>query len=1317
MHYNFYLYSFLLICLLLHAKIGKICGETTNYCFKQISTEQGLSQSTVTCILSEHNGMIWIGTKNGLNRFDQYELKNYYSSALENTLPDDYINFIAEDSLFNVWVGTNKGLVRYDRENDNFIPINIEGKPFPTYSFYHCPMGIMFGGFGSLYFFDYKTEQLNKMALSVELAPIEYNHILSWTGDVLILGSRYEGIYAFDRNKNTLKELSLVKKKDITSLYVDTQKRIWLSPYNQGLYCFSSDGKQILHLSRSNSDLNNDIILDIIERDGKIWLATDGGGINIYDPVESKIKIITEEGGMYSLPEKSILCLYNDDDNNLWAGSIRGGLLRIKETCIRTYKNVPLHTAYGLSDKVVISLYEDVDGILWIGTDGGGLNSYDPRSMTFTHYPGTYQYKVVSIAKFSDEQLIISLFGEGIYLFNKNTETLSAFILVNSDVNAEECTSGSSVYLDHCSENKILFLGKKIYLYDKLSHRFSLVKGLDPYYQNLLQKVTVGNPIAYLMGQYHLVKLDSSTDRVEVIYDNHGKMALEAAAYDGDSCIWIGTYNGLYRFSVKDKIMKRIETNLFHGVSSLTCDEKGRLWIGAQNMLFCYIPNENRFIILGESDGVYPNELFPMAAYKSYSNTLYLGGASGLICINKDIIFESDVLPTVQLADVIINGVSRMKELSVNDSRNISVPWNTSSIEVKFSTKEKDIFRKKMFRYNIVGVNKQYVESYNRTLSIVSLAPGNYTIMVSCSSQSGTWSKPMDILHISVIPPFWKRAYFVIVCICLSILFVVSIACLIIKRNKNQLKWKMKEHEKEVDEQKIRFLINVSHELRTPLTLIYAPLKRILDRGRIKDLELEKELTGIFKRARQMKNIINMVLDVRKMEVGQDALHLESHELNQWICTIGGDFQCEFAAKEIELIYNLDDHVLVVSFDSSKCEIVLSNLIMNALKYSNPKSKVTISTQLLENDKMVRVSIADQGIGLEGVDLNKLFTRFYRGNYDRSGTGIGLSYAKVLVEMHQGRIGAYNNEGAGAIFYFDLPYTDLPGIISCQPKHYLNELLYSEEQNRLEMQEFDTHVFSVLVVEDDPELNSFLKDVLKDRFSRVYTAGNGREALDIVSGCLPDVIISDVMMPQMDGLELCKLIKSDLNISHIPIILLTARTDTESSIFGYKMGADAYLTKPFETDLLYTVIQNLLKRREQMKQQYRNSSSLPVPQDTTISNADEKFLLKLNKIISDNIDNPLLDVKFITDNMCVSRASLYNKMKALVDMGVNDYINKFRIEKAIDLLSNTDLSVTEISERAGFSYQRYFSSVFKQIKGVTPSSFRQNVQNERKEKK
>ena len=1282
-----------------------------SYSFKSISIEDGLSQSTVTSVWNAHDGSLWIGTRNGLNRYFQDNLKCYYNDKSANSLSDNSILFVMEDSCSTLWVATEEGLMKYDKKHDNFIPSFCEGKSFIAYSYCFVEGGILFGTRGELLKYDYSTSEFLKLPLGGQFADTSaFEYILKESAHECLLISRSGEFFRYDIHSLNITPLEYLKPYDyITAAYIDSFGKLWLSSYKKGLVRLDRNGRVELSLTHRNSKLSNEIILDIIERNGELWIATDGGGINVYSFDTGDIQVIREEpGNPYSLSHNSILTLYNDVNNTLWAGSIRGGLVRIKEVPVKIYTKVPLNIPYGLSNAAVISLCEEPDGRLWVGTDGGGINLYNPTTNLFKHFVDTYSENVVSMANCPTGKLMISLFGKGLFLFDKQTGATVPFIIENKKNNSEECTRGKSVYVDQCSDSKTLIIGNRLYVYDWNARNFSRVAVNGDYYAESLQKITTGLSEAYLFGIFHVLKVDCNTAQAEVVYDNHGKMVIQAAVFDGANTIWLGTHEGLFRLDLKTYQTERVETSLFSNVSLLNFDDHGRLWIGADNMLFCYTPEENRFVLLDESMGTYPIELFPMSLYKSYSETLYLGGNNGLVCIDKDINFKADALPYMNLVDVRINGLSRLYQ--VQDGGALKVPWNANSIEVQAGIQDEDVFSKNIFRFEILGATNTAIETYEHTLTLFSLLPGEYNIKISCCLENGDWSVPVEILTLNVVPPFWKSWWFFLLCVFVALLLVSLAVFLLIRKNKNELKWRIKEHEKEVDQGKIRFLINISHELRTPITLIYAPLKRILQSGSVTDRELEQELKCILKNANHMKELINMVLDLRELERGSGRLYLSTVSLNEWIHGIGDKFLGEFDAQNTKLVYEPDDQVSEVSIDPNKCEIVLSNMLMNSLKYGSPDSVVSIKTSILEEGRYVRISVSDCGVGLKGVDMEKLFSRFYRASYGNNGSGIGLAYAKQLIEMHNGRIGAYDNQGSsGATFYFDLPYL--------QP--------HSGEEEQQEISSSDAPVqigmdkemsvvtdgsaelksLSVLVVEDNHEMNDFISSLLKEHFLHVYQAYNGVEALEQLEKHQPDGVISDVMMPVMDGFELCRTMKSDLKFSHIPMVLLTARSDAESNLIGYKVGAEAYISKPFESEMLLAVIQNILYNRSIMIRRYRESS-LPAVKESTISNLDEQFLLKLNKVICQNIENSDLDVAFLTQEMAMSRASLYNKLKALTEMSVNDYVVKMRLEKASDLLQNSVLSVTEISENCGFSSQRYFSTVFKQVKGVTPTQYR-----------
>lgn len=1280
-------------------------AEQQDYYFRQISLEQGLSQSRVQCIYRDHQGVIWIGTKWGLNSYDQSELKSYFHDREQpNSLPDNFIRFITEDRLGDLYVSTNKGIAIYNKAENQFQPLKYNGKPFNAWSYLQIGDNFLFGGEETLYQYNLTDKNITTIFPDIDGDKLKcINRIFQWSPDMLITSSKKDGLWMYDLIKKKMYRCPFVKEREINTIFVDSQNRLWVSFYGKGIACYSKEGKRLFSLSTKNSGLNNDIIFDFLEKDNQLWIATDGGGINILDFQTMKfshLKHISDDE--QSLPNNSIYRLYKDQMDNIWIGSIHGGLFAIKKVFIKTYKDVPLNNPNGVSERTVVSIFEDKDTLLWIGTDGGGINSFDQKTNTFHHYPTTYGEKVTSITNFSENELLLSCFNKGVFTFNKRTAQMQPFPIINDSISKREFSSGDLVNL-YATKDNIYILGAKVYIYNKHTRQTSILYApqIDIQRQIAMQAIYSDDTHLYLMGTNNLFKLNFKTNELSSLVNMKEGDDFTSACRDDKGNFWIGSNFGLLFYNKQTGKTEKIHTNLFNSVSSLAYDKKGKVWIGAQNMFFAYIINEKRFVILDESDGVPSNELIftPIPALRTPN--LYMGGTMGLVRINTDIIFESNSSPILKLLEVKLNGKSTLKQVNNNC---ISIPWNHSSFNIKVIADEKNSFRKHLFRYVITGKDKMVIESYLQTLELGTLASGEYTISVSCDTSNGEWSQPTEILTIIVSPPWWKSTWFIILCIFFAFLVAGMVFFSLIRKKENRLKREMREHEKKIYEEKIRFLINISHELRTPLTLIYASLKRILNKE-VKQDELPEYLQGAFKQANQMKDIINIVLDARKMEVGQEVLHISSHPLHKWIQEVAETFQTASKAKEIEISYDFDDSIQSIAYDDTKCKVVLSNLIMNALKYSPNQTRIVIKT--IRTNESIQIHVQDQGIGLDNVDIKKLFTRFYQGKHNEGGSGIGLSYAKMLIDLHGGRMGAFNNKDRGATFFYEIPANLQEQEVSCPQHSYLNELLSSpEEEEKIESGAFSLQGYSLLIVEDKQDLREFLKNALKDKFKKIYQAENGLVALEVIKQQQPDIIVSDVMMPQMNGYQLCKEIKENLNISHIPVILLTARADSESQMLGYKLGADAYLPKPFEMEMLLSVIQNQMRNREYIKSRYRGNQFILSPQEATFSNADEQFMIKLNEMIDQNLSQPDLDVKFLTAQMAMSRTSLYNKIKELTGMGANDYINRRRIDKAIILLTQSDMSITEISEQVGFTYQRYFSTLFKEMKGMTPSQFR-----------
>lgn len=892
--------------------------------------------------------------------------------------------------------------------------------------------------------------------------------------------------------------------------------------------------------------------------------------------------------------------------------------------------------------------------------------------------------------------------------------------IVNDDINNRLCQQGKTVNLMQNTPETILLLSESPYSYNWKRKTFT------PIHINHLKDAIVGQllPIcvketfSYLHDSKCIYRIDHNDNTLHVLYHCKQDTMIHSASADEKGIIWIGGNYGLGSFSPNDGSYTHISNSLINEAMSVASDQHGRLWIGNNERLLSWMTTQKRFILYGVPDGVAPNEYLPKPRLLSSEGDVYLGSVNGLLRIASTLPKEHPESPVLELSDVFVGG-DRMEYISGRKPV-LKIPEQSRTITIKVKAHNKDIFRKPAYCYNLQGYEKEPIYSYLPELTLNTLSAGTYQITASCTTRSGEWTDNYPIIELIILPPWYRTWWFILTCMLTALSAVGLSVYSFLRRKENRMKLAMKEHEQQAYEEKIRFLININHELRTPLTLIHAPLKQLIEQFPAKDARY-RVLQNIARQSERMKNLLNMVLDVRKMEVSQSTLHIESINLEKWLEEVVEDFIPEATQKHITLTRQLSAGIESFYCDKEKCTTIITNLLINAIKYSNEGGEINIITSLSEKKDRVRISVSDQGPGLKDIDVSKLFTRFYQGENSRPGSGIGLSYSKILAEQQGGSVGALNNvESAGSTFWFELPLNIKPGKLILQPQPYLNELLASAENIESVPDEptfrSETKDYTILVVDDNMELVDYLTDAMRPYFKDVRTAYNGEEALEMCRQWHPDIIISDIQMPKMNGYELCKRVKEELDISHTPVILLTARNDEASRIFGYKNGADTYLTKPFEISTLYTAIYNQLKNRERIKKKYISSKTAPTPEESTFSAADEKFLNTMNQIITENIDEPNMGVPFLCDKLGMSRASLYNKLKALTGMGANDYINKLRIDNAINLLLNSSLTVNEIADRVGFSTPRYFSAVFKKNMGCSPTQykeeqFKNNVQN------
>lgn len=1282
-----------------------ICENSyaVDYSFRRISLEDGLSQGYVRAILRDGTGFLWIGTRMGLNRYDYQQIETYYCDTDEVAgLTSNDTRLLFEDGEGKVWASGELGTSIYDRQSDSFNPVTVDGSMLNIRSFLPVEGGLMLGGAGELYKYSYETGQVEQIP-TVGGSTLYYNAIFELSSGRYLLSTRWDGLWEYDSSSGQVTRLEVAQgSRNIPAVAIDAVGNLWLSRYGLGLDCYTPDMQLSAHYDQAHSDLSSDVILTIIPNDGDLWIGTDGGGICILNVSTGEFSQINSQKDGF--PENSITTLYKDEYGNMFAGTVHSGAVCIQRVPMHTYKPANLSS--------VTSIVEDGSGRIWIGSDGGGVRIFDPVTGQFTHFPSTDGMKITSMADMG-ESLVLADFSKGLHLMSKRSGFLRKLPFSQSEAGKRIASKGMHIELLKGGGGEVYIFADEIYTLNITTGEYTQVS--IPASDSRLGRLSLfysDGDGAMVFDLHNIYRFDFASNAVTVVATMDSKNSIIAAQYDGQGKAYVATNSDIMVLDTSDGTVLPISLEIQHGINMCLLDGDD-LWIGAAGTLILHKVADGKEILFNKTDGVEPNEFIARATLRTDEH-IYFGGVNGLLCIDKGALADvnEDISPiSISLCGIEIDGISALTE--VNKGR-IDIPNNHSTIRISIIEKEKEVMRQRVFRYYVEGSRTSVVETTDRTLSLNILPDGVYGIKVSCRNGLGEWTEPVELITLNVLKPWWRTNWAIFVYIVLFLLVWFITVHLTSLRRKHKLDAELAAFKQQQLEREVDFLINVSHEMRTPLTLIYAPLKLLMTRLRREksDPTVIEDLEVIYRNTQKMRDVINMTLDLRRLEMGHTGLNITAVNFNEWIRELAKDFITEFRHRKIELSFDLDDKIGTINLDAEKTATVISNFIMNALKYSPPKSGARISTSL--QGGYVLVSVTDSGRGLDTVDMDRLFSKFYQGEGAVFGSGLGLSYSKSLIELQSGHIGAYDNDGVpGATFWFELP-TDM----ECTPAGSVSAK--TEEVAKGEVAELSadsalanmsTAHLSVIVVEDDMELCHFIASNLRAEYAKVYTAYNGRDAMMLIRNQLPDIIISDVMLPSISGLEICRLVKTSEQLRHIPIILLTARIDEESMHAGYDQGADSYLSKPFDMDILKTRCRNLLYSREVLRDRYTGSAGTSGQTTSNrrgqkMSNASETFLKKVYDMVEKNISSPDFNIEDIVKQLYMSRASVQNKFRELTGQNLGTYITNYRLERAKELLSSGEMSMNEISYTLGFRSQRYFSTFFKKNTGVTPSEWR-----------
>jgi len=1035
-------------------------------------------------------------------------------------------------------------------------------------------------------------------------------------------------------------------------------------------------------------------------------------------------KIENEPFGIIS-PLHVVSALVDTKENQVLLGTLHRGIITLRLSFFNILSKTVL-TDNTEAASIPISAYQEEDGTIWFGTGGFGLSKYDEKTGTIRDIPSSQGMRISGICRYDNDNLLITDRTQGLFLFNKRNGsvkparflsdagiTISSSRLTNLKAVA---TPDGDIMLFNCNGRNLIYRKKA----GEVREILLQMNGEEN--RGVVEDIKMQPSHATVVCNGCVYEIDYRTLLARLIFQTqeNNYSAISHVEQDSRGIIWACSPDELISFDPRSNKTSHVFDSKESGVFlSMILDKHDRLWITTDKaMMLMYDTNDKElkepYLYSGRDCGTMLNFLSNFGLL-SDKGLIYFPHTSGLMVINPEdvnIKFNSDPYP-MALTKIVLDGTIHESSGKAQNSKPLNLPNKFSVLDVHIAVNQFDPTKAVPIRYTLLKKGRPYPVTEKVTnsteFSIPKSSHGLFTLMVSQHTIQG-WSEPQQIISFNVARPFIMTvpAYLLIIAIIVSISVTISKVGISLKQI--DMDRAMNAQENKHKDDKISLLSNLAHELRTPLSLIYNPVKDMIEEKAVKGIDYDR-LERIFSQVQKMTEMINMILDRGTSDINKSDILIEQIDLNEWLGKIIEDFKIDCYAKGLKTQFNPMPNMGKVDMDVKMMETAVNNIMTNAIKYSDTGT-ITISTG--HESGKIWIKFHDEGRGFT-CKPEELFKRYYRENENIPGYGLGLSHAKLLIEMLEGTITAQKNEGPGSTFTIEIPDNLSLKFNEPQAKPQIPAVAENtdfgtiEEPAPVEEVDFDTKSMTLLIVDDQDDILQFIKDEYSPLFKTIYTAHDGKEALDLIRQRMPNVVVSDIMMPRMNGFELCKTIKTDLELSSIPVILLTSRSDPKNQDMGYKMGADSFLPKPFDSKLLYKIIRSQLKNRYEIKRQYATSFFTSISEDQTFSAADEQFVLKLNRFIRENLSNTMLGVDMIVDHMNVSRTTLFNKMNNLVGASTNKYIRRIRIDVAKELLSKTNKSVGTIAEETGFSESQYFSTVFKQETGMTPSQFKDSL--------
>lgn len=1308
---------------------------------------------------------MWFGTGSGLNRYDGNSFKIFsHIQNDSNSIIDNNILNIQEDFQQNLWINTGSGYTVLNTQKERFI--------YPAEKYlqtlgYNDQLSFIYidnarnfwltNNRGECSMFDVSLQEWKKP----DRLPKEPVSDMTHVGNRLYLVYANGQIVHLNHASLKVEKTEFLTNKfelpEVNSLhiFVDNDDDRWLYQETnpKGIYYYSNKTERWNHLTTDPKclyTLSSNTVKDITSDDrNQIWIATDHGGINLINKkTETNTHLEHHPGDKRSIVEKSMVCLYHDNENTIWAGSYKYGISYYSESIFK-FKHIRLKVSdkEPTFDNDLNCFQEDREGNLWIGSNNKGLLRIDHRTgkeSLFQHQPGNPQSLsnnvVVSLLNDSKNRLWVGTYQGGL-----NCYVNGQFVHYKSESGNQNTISNDNIWSlleDSFGNLWIATLGGGLNKLDAKTGRFThystssaqpfssdyVLCLLETHEKNLLIGTAHGLSIYYPQQERFISLSGNFSGTAQFINQN-----IMSVFEDSRGLIWVGTRDGLNIINPKTDELTLLNKNTGiadNVICAILEDESKNLWVSTANGLSHIVISTNpktgeyHFIPSNydERDGLQGADFNERSAYRTSAGDLIFGGTNGYNRVSPGRIKYNQNRPNLVFTDfllfnkpVIIDSQYFNRvilEKSISQTQVIDLYHRMNIFTIQFSALNYLQPAKTTYAYKLEGFDQDWVrtQGLNPSATYTNLDEGSYTFLVKAANNDGYWSENPIALTINIHPPFWKSNWAVLVYYLMITGIILLVAGIMRQRIRSRFQITQERLEakrtRELDQMKLRFFTNISHEFRTQISLIVTPLDKLIRQS--EDDDTRKALKMISRNANKLLQLVNQILDFRKMDAKGHKLNLAIGDAVLVIREICHTFAETYEKKNISLTFSATSEEIRMNFDEDKLSKIVSNLLSNAYKFTPEGGRidVKITFATVNNEPQLRVSIADTGIGVKEELRAQIFERFFQVNVPETkatGSGIGLHICKEFVELHGGTLWMEPNHEQGSIFIFTIPLvntntTDLE----------IHEVVETLSPGFLDMDGADLtettrRKQTILIVDDNEDFRIFLRDNLQEFFN-VLEAENGKKALEISFEQIPDMVISDVMMPEMDGYELCKALKSDVRSSHIPVILLTARTANEHIVQGLETGADEYITKPFNLDILMLRINKLLEQRAEIHHQIVQKREIN-PSEIKVSSLDEQLIDKAIKCVEENMDNSDFSVELLSQEMGMSRVHLYKKLLSITGKTPIEFIRILRLKRAAQLLGKSQLTISEVAYQVGFNNPKYFSRYFKEEFGLLPSVY------------